>query len=81
MLEFSLMASVPPKVKDSSLSNYLKSIVSFSLITLISFSICFAVALLILYIWGLNDDTIRAGASIMFFGTIFVALLLGAFDD
>ena len=59
----------------------LKSIVSFSLITLISFAICFAVALLILYIWGLNDDTIRAGASIMFFGTIFVALLLGAFDD
>lgn len=59
----------------------LKSIVSFSLITLISFSICFAVALLILYIWGLNDDTIRTCASIMFFGTIFIALLLGAFDD
>lgn len=59
----------------------LKSIVSFSLITLISFAICFAVALLILYIWGLNDDTIRAGASIMFFGTILIALILGAFDD
>lgn len=59
----------------------LKSIVSFSLITLISFAICFAVALLILYIWGLNDDTIRACVSILFFGTIFIALILGAFDD
>lgn len=57
-----------------------KRIVNFSFITLTSFLICFAVALLILYIWGLNDGTIRAGASVMFFGTIFIALMLGAFD-
>ena len=59
----------------------LKSIISFCLITLISFLICFAISLAILYIWGLNDDTIRAGVSILFFGTILIALMLGAFDD
>ena len=58
----------------------LKSIVSFSLITLTSFLICFAISLAILYIWGLNDDTVRACVSILFFGTILVALILGAFD-
>lgn len=59
----------------------LRSILSFSIIIAISFAICFALALVILYVFGINDDTLRAGASIMLFGTILVALILGAFDD
>lgn len=57
-----------------------RTILSLSIITLISFAICTAVALAVLYIFGINEDTIRAGACIMFFGTILVALILGASD-
>ena len=57
-----------------------RTILSLSIITLISFSICAAVALAVLYIFGISDDTIRTCACIMFFGTILVALILGAFD-
>ncbi len=57
-----------------------RTILSLSIITLISFAICAVIALTIIYIFGINDVTIRAGACIMFFGTILVALILGAFD-
>ena len=53
---------------------------SLSIITLISFAICAAVALAVLYIFGISENTIRTCACIMFFGTILVALMLGAFD-
>lgn len=58
-----------------------KSILSLCIITLISFLICFSAALLILYIFGPSDTTYRAGASILIFGSIFVAMILGAFND
>jgi len=57
-----------------------RTILSLSIITLISFAICAAVALAVLYIFGISEDTCRACACIMFFGTILVALMLGAFD-
>ena len=57
-----------------------RAILSLSIITLISIAICAVVSLLVLYVFGINDDTIRWCASIMLFGTILVALLLGAFD-
>lgn len=57
-----------------------RTILSLSIITLISFVICAAVALAVLYIFGISEDTIRTCACIMFFGTILVALILGAFD-
>lgn len=58
-----------------------RTILSLSIITLISFAICAVVALVILYVFGINDTTVRTCASIMIFGTILVALILGAFDD
>jgi len=57
-----------------------RTILNLGIITLISFAISAAVALAVLYIFGMNDNTIRACVSIMFFGTILVALILGAFD-
>jgi hypothetical protein len=51
-----------------------------SVIVLISLAICSIVALAILYVFGINNTTLRAGACIVFFGTIIVALMLGAFD-
>ena len=57
-----------------------RTILSLSIITLISFAICAVIALTIIYIFGINDDTIRACVCIMFFGTILVALILGAFN-
>jgi len=57
-----------------------RTILSLSIITLISFAICAAVALAVLYIFGISENTIRTCACIMFFGTILVALMLGAFD-
>lgn len=57
-----------------------RTILSLSIITLISFAICAVIALTIIYIFGINDDTIRVCVSILFFGTIVVALMLGAFD-
>lgn len=57
-----------------------KSIVSLFIVTLISFGICAIVALSAVYIFGLNDTTIRFGVLMLFFGTILIALILGAFD-
>jgi len=57
-----------------------RTILSLSIITLISFAICTAFALAVLYIFGISEDTIRTCLCIMFFGTILVALMLGAFD-
>lgn len=57
-----------------------RTILSLSIITLISFAICAAFALTVLYIFGISEDTIRACVSILFFGTILVALILGAFN-
>ena len=57
-----------------------RTILSLSIITLISFAICAVIALTIIYIFGISDDTIRVCVSILFFGTIVVALMLGAFD-
>lgn len=58
-----------------------KSIVSFFVVALASCIICALFALLIMYVFGITDSTIRVAASIMLFGTILVALVLGAFDD
>ncbi len=58
-----------------------RTILSLSIITLISFAICAAVALAVLYIFGISDGAMRACICIMFFGTILVALTLRAFDD
>jgi len=58
-----------------------RAILSLSIIALISFAICAVVALAVLYIFGISEDTIRTCVCIMFFGTILVALILGAFDD
>lgn len=58
-----------------------KSVLSFAIICVVSLAICTVVALLVLYIFGLSDTTARWCTSILFFGTILVALLLGAFDN
>lgn len=58
-----------------------KSVVRMFIISLVSFGICAIVALTILYIFGPSDATLRFGASTLLFGTIIVALMLGAFDD
>ena len=58
-----------------------RTILNLSIITLISFAICFAFALVVLYIFGIDEHTQRVCASITVFGTILVALMLGAFDD
>ena len=57
-----------------------RTILSLSIITLVSFAICAVITLTIIYIFGINDGTIRVCACIMLFGTILVALILGAFD-
>lgn len=57
------------------------TILSLSIITLVSMAICAVIALAVLYIFGISDATVRACVSILFFGTILVALMLGAFDD